>query len=325
MDTDIDTQEDVKPDLSEIRNKNTSHESINSSPFADSDQIETAQRHDKITPRGKRKLSPDGRPIAEFSTTRGGHWGCGLCNGNCSSYQGLVTHSLKIHGSSTPQVRVRKYPPRKNRPRYLLYRVNYPNYCDDEAPPPPEEDGPPPTLQGDDDAAAPEVKKCPTCDEQFRSEFLYNRHREKHAHANWSCFQCSATFVAKAALTQHEGRMHPSLPPGEIFTCEICKVGHSSRDGLKTHQRQRHGVGANSLIVSSIKRDDGEGPRGDEIDSDDERFLDEVEKEGEAKVKVEIEVKREGEDEIDGDLDTTSWDFDVKVESNIDISRFYDE
>ncbi|OXA41458.1 uncharacterized protein LOC110860111 [Folsomia candida] len=316
MDIDID-QEDVKPDLldggmDEIRNKNTPHDT-NSSPYADSDQIET---NDKTTPR---KLSPDRPPTAEFSNTRGRHWGCGFCNITCSSYHGLVTHTLKIHGSTTPKLRVRKYPPRKNRLRYLLYRVKYPNYYDDEAPRPPEEDGPPPPP-----TAAPEVKKCPTCNEQFKSEFLYDRHREKHAHANWTCFQCSATFVAKAALTQHEERMHPAPPSGEIFTCEICKVGHSSRDELKTHQRQRHGVGANSLIISSIKGDDeDDGQRGDEIDSDDERFLDQVEKEGQAKVKVEIEVKQEGGDDINGD--TTSWGFDVKVESNIDISRFYDE
>lgn len=62
MDIDID-QEDVKPDLldggmDEIRNKNTPHDT-NSSPYADSDQIET---NDKTTPR---KLSPDRPPTAE--------------------------------------------------------------------------------------------------------------------------------------------------------------------------------------------------------------------------------------------------------------------
>ena len=102
-----------------------------------------------------------------------------------------------------------------------------------------------------------DIFACDICDREFTSEYYLNRHIvihdeskqfncelcgknfvyvkqfEKHksdSNCHRSCTQCGKTYAKSDAL-----RNHMRIHTGDLFTCDICDKGFTSKTHLKQH------------------------------------------------------------------------------------------
>ena len=104
--------------------------------------------------------------------------------------------------------------------------------------------------------------RCDHCERSYELVKLLNRHmREKHPEVvrqekaaederkkdfQHQCTMCDERFPTRKILNHHRSRYHTAAerqadrPQLDTFKCEICDIGHKSKDALRMHMLRHH-------------------------------------------------------------------------------------
>ncbi len=80
--------------------------------------------------------------------------------------------------------------------------------------------------------------KCSTCKKEFLCEATLKNHLTTHKF-DLKCGQCGKVYYSKKAFDRHVAVKHEK---SKAFICDLCGQSLTTRNSLKNHQRDRHGL-----------------------------------------------------------------------------------
>ena len=92
------------------------------------------------------------------------------------------------------------------------------------------------------------IYSCHNCDKrfaQFKSCVDHRRICKEKSAEMFICETCKRSFCSKKSLKRHEGSYHSNTPkPHIVLECDQCAVTFSTKNKLKVHMSDKHGVGS---------------------------------------------------------------------------------
>ena len=85
-----------------------------------------------------------------------------------------------------------------------------------------------------------EAKDCPVCQQSFKTHHHFMVHMGVHRGEKFSCNKCGKVLANRRMHSRHT----TSCAHGKKVTCPDCGKQYSSSQGLKQHQKAKHGADA---------------------------------------------------------------------------------
>ena len=85
-----------------------------------------------------------------------------------------------------------------------------------------------------------EAKDCPVCQQSFKTHHHLMVHMGVHRGKKFPCSKCGKVLANKRMHARHTA----SCVHGQKFECPVCGKKYASTQGLKQHQKAKHGADA---------------------------------------------------------------------------------